>query len=315
MALKLLSRAQKDKIGRLQPKLKEAALTGDINKAKAIINDLKDLLTSTGRETKLMELKSYLFEAYMESGDVDFAIQGFIGIKSKTNKNTRTNLEATALLAICYLRKSEIDKAEPLIQEVIRNDKVIKSANRRSLFRRYIIERFDEEGTLFALKGQGYDDFDPKEIQDEAGAIIQRLDEAEIFVKIGENVPENAIAILFRIDDFSKKQLPSAERRLLPSPKDAIDKEKVGKTIFSSIKRTVYKSICDPESEIYKAWFNNGFKIVLNKYYIASAVGGALLNLGISIRAIAIYVTAMIIKFGLEVYCDRYKPEGIMDMR
>jgi len=315
MAIQSLSLAQKEKIKRLEPALKRAALNGNINSAKSIINDLKDLLISTGRGTKLMELKCYLFEAYMESGDIDFAVAGFIGIRTKTNKNTRTYLEATALLAICYLRKSDIDQAEPLIKEVIKNDKVIKSEGRRILFRKYIIERFDEEGTLFAIKGQGYDDLDPKEIQDEAGAIIQRFNEEEIFIKIGENVPENAIGILFRIDDFSKKQLPSAERKLLPSPKDALNKEKVGKTLFSSIKRTIYKSICDPESELYKAWYNNGFKIVLNKYYIGSAVSSAFVNLGISIRALAIYITAMIIKFGLEVYCEKYKPEGIMDMR
>jgi hypothetical protein len=315
MALIPLSSIQKEKLNRLIPALKRAALNGNINSAKAIINDLKDLLKATGRETKLMELKCYLFEAYMEADEIDFAISGFSGIKQKTNKNTRIHLEATSLLAICYLRTNNIDKAEPLIKEVIRNDKVIKSEARRTEFRKNIIQRFDEEGTLFAIKGLGHETMDAKEIQNEAGNVLKHFIEDEIYIKIGENVPENAIAVLFRIDDFSKKQLPSAERKRLPSPTEAIDKEKVGKTLFSSVRRTIYKSICNPESDIYKVWYNEGFKLVLNKYYLGTAISSVFINLGIGIKSIAIFVAALIIKFGLEVYCEKYKPDGIMEMR
>jgi hypothetical protein len=315
MAILPLSRIQKEKLDRLQPVLKKAAQKGDIQVAKEIVFDLKDILTNSGRQTKLLELKCYLFEAYMESGDLDFAITGFIGIRQKLNKNTRTNLEATSLLAICYLRKSDIDSAEPLIKEVLQNDKVIKSEFRRVEFRKKIIERFDEEGTLFAIKDSGYDDLDPEEIQREAGFVLQRLNEDEIFIKIGENVPSNAIGILFRVDDFSKKQLSTAERKRLSSPKEALNNEKVGKTLFSSVKRTMYKSICDPESDIYKTWFNDGLKLVLNKNYLGIAVTSVFLGLGIGIKSLAIYIAALILKFGIEVYCDKYRPEGIMEMR
>lgn len=315
MAILPLSLSQKNKLKRLQPTLKQAALNGNIQLAKEIIHDIKDLLNDTGRQTKLLELKCFLFEAHMEAGDYEIAISGFLGIKNKTNKNTRTNLEATSLLAICYLRKSDIEKAEPLIKEVLKNDKVIKSEKRRIEFRKNIIERFDEEGTLFAIRGIGDDNLIPEEIQNEAGDVLQKLNEDEIFIKIGENVPDNAKAILFRIDDFSKKQLPSAERKRLPSPKETINSEKVGRTLFSSIKRTIYKSICDPKSDIYKTWFNDGFKLVLNKVYLGTTITSMFINLGIGIKSMAVYITALIIKFGLEVYCDRYRPESIMEMR
>ncbi len=180
MALKPLTSSQKEKINRLAPSLKKAAADGDINLAKLIISDLKDLLNNTGRSTKLMEYKCHLFEAYMEAGDIDFAITGFIGIRSKIAKNTRTYLEATSLLAICYIRKIDIDKAEPLIKEVLQNDKVIKSEERRRIFRKNIIERFDEEGTLFAIKDLGYDNLNAEDIQNEAGSVLQNLNEDEI---------------------------------------------------------------------------------------------------------------------------------------
>lgn len=40
-----------------------------------------------------------------------------------------------------------------------------------------------------------------------------------------------------------------------------------------------------------------------------------LLNLGIGMKAIAVSVVALIIKIGIEVYCDLYKPEFVMAAR
>jgi hypothetical protein len=37
-----------------------------------------------------------------------------------------------------------------------------------------------------------------------------------------------------------------------------------------------------------------------------------LADLGIGIKAVAATIVALIIKFGIEVYCDRYTPAGIM---
>jgi hypothetical protein len=128
-------------------------------------------------------------------------------------------------------------------------------------------------------------------------------------------VPQSAKGALFKLDTFSKNLLPSAERLRLPAPKDIIEDGKIGRTVFSSIKRVLYKSLCDKDSDIYKAWFNNGMELVLNKKYIAVAVAQALTGIGIGIGAIAISVVALIMKFGIEVYCDRYKALGVMEIR
>lgn len=52
--------------------------------------------------------------------------------------------------------------------------------------------------------------------------------------------------------------------------------------------------------------------LVLNRFYIGSAVTTALADLGIGLKAVAVPIIALIIKFGIEVYCDRYKPIGVM---
>ena len=57
---------------------------------------------------------------------------------------------------------------------------------------------------------------------------------------------------------FSRKQLPAADIKLLADPRDRINDEEVGRTVFSSIKRVLWRSLCDPSSDIYQAWFHKG---------------------------------------------------------
>lgn len=39
----------------------------------------------------------------------------------------------------------------------------------------------------------------------------------------------------------------------------------------------------------------------------------ALFELGFAIKAVAVPVIALLIKFGLEIYCEKYKPAEILD--
>jgi hypothetical protein len=101
----------------------------------------------------------------------------------------------------------------------------------------------------------------------------------------------------------------------LPSPNQTIEENKVGNTLFKSIKRTLYNSLCDKESDIYKAWYDDGLKMVLSQKYITATIASTLTGLGIGLTMIATYVTALIFKFGIDVYCNHHKPEGIMKLR
>ena len=206
------------------------------------------------------------------------------------------------LLAICYLRMKKIDLAKSHIQVVLRNHTVIKSQRTREIFHTEIINRFNEEVALATLTGIESVHFDEDEIERESIRIIQTLTEDEIFSQIGQSSPKSTKELIFLVHDYSTKQLSTTERLALPSPDQKIKDKEVGITVFESIKRVVYNSLCNPNSDIYKAWFNNGMQIVLSKGYIKSAVISCLVNIGFGVSMIAASIIALITKFGIEVY-------------
>lgn len=310
-----LTLQQKNRLKKLEPQLKKSVVNKDFRAAKKVVADIQSLLRPTGHITKLVTLKNWLFELAIEIGEYNYAERGFIGNRKLVNKNTRVYLESTALLAICYLRKNDYEKAKPYIKEVLRNENVIKSKKTRSKFHCTIIERFDEEAALFSLKFEKNETLDYDEIQKEAGLILSTNTEDQIYLILGKALPKQTKDILFQIDDFSKNQLPSAERKLLPSPEDMIMDEKAGKTVSKSLKRVIYNSLCDPESEVYKAWFVNGLGVVLDKKYLTMAIGAALNGLGIGFKALIVSAVALVLRFGLDVYCEHNKPSGVMEIR
>src|SRR5229473_6082835 len=108
-----LTENQKQRLHALEPELRNASRLGDYSTARRITAEIQALLRPTRHETRLQQAKAWLFEAAMEAGDLNTAELGFIGVRKKTTPGTRIYLEATALLAICYLRKDRLDLAEP----------------------------------------------------------------------------------------------------------------------------------------------------------------------------------------------------------
>ncbi|WP_177734447.1 tetratricopeptide repeat protein [Flavobacterium inviolabile] len=315
MSLKLTDQ-QKNRLQRLEPQLKRAISEQNLDAAKFIMRDIQDVLEITNNKTRLAQYKNWLYELALETGDYNFAERGFIGNRKIVNKNTRIYLEASALLAICYLRTEKYEEAKPLIQEVLKNDKVIKSDRTRHLFKKNIIERFDEEVALYSLKDKtGNPNFDIDELEREAVVLIQTKTEDEIFESLGKQTPQYTKHLIFEIDSFSKKQLSYTERKLLPSSAKTIKDKEAGKTVFSSFKRVIYNSICDPKSEVYKAWFTNGMGAVLDKKYLITAVVGSLAQMSICIKGLIVSAIALVIRFGLDVYCVHYQPKGVMEIR
>jgi len=197
-----LTEIQKERLARLEPQLKIAVAEKDFGTAKKIVSDIQEFLRPTGHISRLVQVKNWLFELAIEIGEYDYAARGFIGNRKLVNKNTRLYLESTALLAICYLRKNDYEKAKPYIQEVLRNEKNIKSERSRRDFHHAIIERFDEEAALFSLKIESNEKLDIDEIQQEAGKILSTNTEDGIYLILGKSLPKQTKDILFQIDDF-----------------------------------------------------------------------------------------------------------------
>lgn len=310
-----LSEKQKERLKTLEPKLDCAVKNRDYITAKNLVADIQSLLRPTKHYVRLSQSKNKLFELAIEQGDFDFAISGLKSNRAVLSENTRIYLETTALLAICYIKMQEIEKAKPFIIEVLRNQNVIKSERTRRIFHSEIIERFNEEVVLSTLKSDVEPIYNEDEIENEVAKICQNLNDQEIYTQIGQSSPKYTKDLIFLVYDFSTKQLASAERLVLPSPDQKIKDAEIGITVFQSIKRVVYNSLCNPQSDIYKAWFNNGAGMVLSKGYIRTAVLTCLVSLGIGIKLIAASIIALIMKFGIEVYCTKYKPIGLMEIR
>jgi len=261
-----------------------------------------------------MQAKVWLFEAAMEAGHLSVAIPGFVGIRGKVSRGTRLYLEATALLAISYLRQKNATEAEPLVAEVLKS-RNIRSESGRRRFLRHVVSRFEEEGILGALIGQHQDRLDAGEIQDLAAVLVRTKNEDEILFEMGKALPPASIAFLLKVDAMAKRGLTKKEILYLPGEAQIVEKAELGRTVFRSFKRVLWRSLCDPESDIYKAWFSAGLNFVLERKYLGSAVALIFMDLGIGIHALAVSAVALIMKFGIEVYCDRYKPDFIMTAR
>jgi len=311
---KPLTEKQKERLYRLEPKLDKAIRNQNYQLAKELVSDIQSVLRPTGHFNRLCNSKNKLFELSIELEDFDFAVNGLSSNKSVLSPKTRTYLETISLLAICYVRMLEIEKAKPYIKEVLSNQNIIKSQRTREVFRSEIINRFNEEISLASLKTLN-PIFDNDELEKEAVRIIQNLTEDEIYSSIGAAAPKSTKELIHMVYEFSTKQLTTTERLALPSPEQKTKDKEVGLTVYQSIKRVLYNSFCSPDSDIYKAWYTNGISVFLSKGYITTAVTGCLVNLGIGLNFIAASMIALITKFGIEVFCEKHKPSTLMDIR
>lgn len=313
-----LTEGQKKRLNVLEPALREAVKLGNYERAQLITHDIQEVLRPTGHEIRLMQAKNWLFEAALEAGNIEFAIAGFQGIRKKASPTTRLYLEATALLAVCYLRKKDVRTAEPLIEEALGNLGNISSEQQRRKLRANLVKRFEDEGMLAALGQEhsfSFSSSDIDQIQNDAIIISQTKSKDEIIVLLGESTPPYVLDFLRKVHEESRKLLPYKEILLLPSPEIREKNLKLGKKVFNSLKRVVWKSLCDPQSEVYKLWYTDGLKAVLDKKYITGSIVTALSGYRIGVYAMAVYVSALVLKTGIEVFCEVYQPPPIMGAR
>ncbi len=310
-----LTEEQKRQLSLLEPSLRLAAARRDFDECRRLTDFIEIVLRPTGHEIRLMESKNWLFETAMEVGRVDYAVRGFIEVRKKVSKSTRLYLEATALLAICFLRKKDLTRARPYMVEAFRCEKNITSANRRSDFKVTLAKRFDEEALLASIASDTEENLDVDRIQEDAAKLIQSKHEDEILELLGSSVPEGALGFMEKVHAESKNLLTYEEKLKLPSPATFQQKKKLGRGILSAFQTVIWQSLCDRESDVYKMWFTNGLQAVLDKKYLTSAIVGALAGIKIGVYAVAVYLTSLLIKIGVETFCHVYKPNVLMALR
>lgn len=309
-----LTEVQKSQLAALEPALRAAVYTADYKRAKIALADIQGILRTTGHETRLMQSKNWFYEAALNAGELYTAEAGFRGICAKTAKNTRVHLEATALLVVCLLRQKKILEAEPLIAKVLEG-KAIRDVSRRRHFIQSITVRYQLEGYISAIRGFGDEALNIDTVDAEAIEAVKTKSDIELYTQIAAALPREVIEFVYRIDQAARKQLSVTEVRYLASPSVMEKRVEQGKSFFDSLKLVIWKALCDPKSEIYKAWYTNGMAQFLSKKYYAFVVASALIDLGFAAKAVAVPTTALLMKLGLEVYCERYKPGEILDGR
>ena len=113
-----LSDEQKERLHQLEDELTSAIISHNSIKATNIVNAAHNLLKPLGQNYRLAIIKCQYCEFLVNERREQDAIRPLDGIRRTLNKNTRGYLEATALLAICYLRLGQMETAKKLMKEV-----------------------------------------------------------------------------------------------------------------------------------------------------------------------------------------------------
>jgi hypothetical protein len=307
-----LTEDQLIKLKPLEIELKNAVRSGDTDNAIEIATKIQGLFPNEWRtHHRLLRAKLWAFESCLDANRISYAQRGFIGIRKLSASNTRLYLEASSLLAVCHLRSKDTSSAKFLIKEVIEKINNIGSETTKHQFQKRLIERIEEECILTELIGTNDVPMNVDEIEAKAILLIQRNSDIEIFKLIGNSVPTASIDLLRDVRTYSLNQLPAPDRKLLPSPEKAEEPKKIGKTTFAIIKRIAWKTICNPDSTIYKLWKKRIPK-VFNEGYFSAAVVATMGDFKIGIPLLASGISALVMKYTAEEFCDISKPKGLM---
>ena len=308
-----LTEVQRRRLHILEPQLLKASRLGDYETAEIVMKEIQIMLSSTEHSARLLKNKNWFFETALESGRVDLAIRGFEGIRKKSNKQTRNYLEATSFLAIAYIRKQKFEEAKEYITEALKS-KSIQSKQRRMRFRKKLIERFEEETLLANLSGYEEKYLDEDEVYSQYVTAVQQSNIDEMYWKIGELVPREDSDLVQSIRDFAKSQLPYDERKMLPESQKQTEAIKVGQKFFRVVGKQVWKSICEPECNVYKLW-NKGLEQFYSSNVIILQIISVVKCYKIALVTLVAQLAAIIMKLGLNVFCDMMKPSNLMEER
>lgn len=306
-----LTELQKSQLRKWEPKLKECVKTGDIKRAKSIAAKIQALIKPTGHTTRWMQNLNWLCECALEAGDLAFAILKLEGVRAIMNEGTRTHLEATAILAFCYIRDNKIDEAKILIKDALNRINNISSNQRRRQFHERFLNRIEEECILSGMSEDINVSFDADEIQEKAIKLQHSNNENDLVMFLGKALPSSSISLLEEVREVAMRQLPPADRKFLPTPNQARHPLKLGNRAKVALQRVIWKAVCDPNDEIYKAW-SNCLSVVYDKKWITIAIIGACKSWNISTTMVVISLVALAFKMGAKTFCDAFAPESIM---
>ena len=137
------------------------------------------------------------------------------------------------------------------------------------------------------------------------------LDQNSLIINLGSQLPEQSLLLLEEIRNEAIKLLPPADQKFLPSPEQTKVPREIGRKANAALKRVIWKAVCDPTDEIYKAW-SNGLSVVYDKKWITAAIVGACKSWKITASMVVASIVALAFKMGVSAFCEVFAPKSIM---
>lgn len=304
-----LSPHQKTRLLPLEAELQDHVKQGEAKKAVEVAGRIQSLFGDDRSHYRLLRAKLWCFEAAVDANDLSYAEAGLTGIRSKAPPSSRIYLEASTLLAVCFLRKKKITEAKTTIRDAVGSLKNITSASKRRQFQKRLIERVEQECILSEFIGSN-EELDEETVQTKAIELV-KSPEDQLFEFLGRTLPAGGLSRLADVRNYSILQLPEPDRKALPPPREAEKPSELGKKAFAIVGRIAWKALCQPHTPIYKLW-SQRLPDVYEKGYFAAAIIAALKEWQIGASLFASGIVALAMKHSARDFCEWTKPKGLM---
>ena len=309
-----LNAAKKERLKRLEARLEQCVRSGNVELAIEITTDIQSIFSDDLSNHRLLKAKLWCFEAALVANRVDYATRGMEGVRGRTRPGTKLYLEATVLLAVCYLRQKRISDAKPLIHAVLTRLNDIQSDESRHLFQRKFFDRIEQECVLTELIGTQEGVVTEESIHSRMVLLLANGSDEQIYALIGGALPANAVLALTDVRTYALQQIRPSDVKALPAPRESQQPPELGKKTLAVFQRIAWRTFCDPESEIFKLW-SKALPAVSNHKVMAGAVAATLNGWSIGLPVLGAGLAAALVKFTAHHFCDVCKPEVFMTTR
>ncbi len=306
-----LSESQLAALRQWSPTLDAAARKCDVATAKNAIEQIQAAFIHQRNHHRLLRAKLVYYDCLLAVGQTGEAKAGVEVVMLRAKAGTRLYAECASQLAVCYLRLRQIEQAKVHLRTVIDNLGAVASVARRRQFQKRVIERVGNEVLLSHLLDRNEGDMNPAEVHRLAVTMVREKSLEEIYEAVAAMVPAAASVLVIAAEKETLALMPPADRKMLEGPKPQTAKAPTGKRIVQIIHRIAWKTLCDDDSAVCSLW-KKRLPSFYSEGYLAAAIVGAMKEWRIAMPLLASAGCAALMSKSCEVFCDEFKPEGLM---
>lgn len=305
-----LSEVQRETLKAHEKRLRKLCSMGHLDDAELSLKHIQSAFREERGHHRLLRSKLVYFEALLDDGKTEEAEDGLKSIRLKANKGTRLHVEARASLAICALRKNDLETAKGHIQYVLKNYGAISSERKRTQFHERLQQRIEDECFLSQFISARFSTPKIQDIEKRVVELVTKNDD-EIFAALATKIAPSSLLAANDVKLFVLKQLTPEEKLLLPPPPAQQSTTSLGKKAFKALRRVAWKVLCDKNKGTYHIW-TNGLAAVFGGMEFLKSVSNAFQSWHIGDIELISAFTASAIKSGCAVFCEELKPDSLI---